>query len=106
MKNDDEQRYANYLAQQQDNQPEENPLEEVRKIRAEQLAARFGLPCPPLMTGEAVDGLQLELESLGLVYPRDARPGRAKKPRDMQFPDALYLPGEGEDEFSDGAGVR
>lgn len=41
MKNDDEQRYANYLAQQQqqDNQPEENPLEEVRKIRAEQLAA-------------------------------------------------------------------
>lgn len=78
----------------------------VAQARAEQMAARLGLPCPPLMTGEAVDGLQLELESLGLVYPRDARPGRAKKPRDMQFPDALYLPGEGEDEFSDGAGVR
>lgn len=40
MKNDDEQRYAEYLAQQQeDNQTEDNPLEEVRKIRAEQLAA-------------------------------------------------------------------
>ncbi|WP_244964706.1 conjugal transfer protein [Pantoea stewartii] len=78
----------------------------VAQARAEQLAARLGLPCPPLMTGEAVDGLQLELESLGLVYPRDARPGRAKKPREMPFPDALYLPGEGEDEFSDGAGVR
>lgn len=39
MKNNDEQRYADYLAQQQDNQPEDNPLEEVRKIRAEQLAA-------------------------------------------------------------------
>lgn len=78
----------------------------VAQARAEQMAARLGLPCPPLMTGEAVDGLQLELESLGLVYPRDARPGRAKKPRDMPFPDALYLPGEGEDEFSDGAGVR
>lgn len=37
---DDEQRYAEYLAQQQaDDQEEDNPLEEVRKIRAEQLAA-------------------------------------------------------------------
>ncbi|QAB32626.1 conjugal transfer protein [Pantoea ananatis] len=78
----------------------------VAQARAEQMAHRLGLPCPPLMTGEAVDGLQLELESLGLVYPHNARPGRAKKPRDMPFPDALYLPGEGEDEFSDGAGVR
>lgn len=78
----------------------------VAQARAEQLAIRLGLPCPPLMTGEAVDGLQLELESLGLVYPRDPRPERAKKTREMPFPDALYLPGEGEDEFSDGAGVR
>lgn len=78
----------------------------VAQARAERLAARLGLPCPPLMTGEAVDGLQLELESLGLVYPRDARPKRAKPQREMPFPDALYLPGEGEDEFTDGASER
>lgn len=78
----------------------------VAQARAEQLAARLGLPCPPLMTDEAVDGLQLELESLGLVYPRDARVRRAKPRREMPFPDALYLPGEGEDEFSDGAVAR
>ncbi|NWC63953.1 conjugal transfer protein [Cedecea sp. P7760] len=78
----------------------------IAQARAEQLAARLGLPCPPLMTGEAVDGLQLELESLGLVYPRDVRTKRVKQQREMPFPDALYLPGESEDEFSDGAGVR
>ncbi|WP_297202913.1 hypothetical protein [uncultured Pluralibacter sp.] len=78
----------------------------VAQARAEQLAARLGLPCPPLMTGEAVDGLQLELESLWLVYPRDVRPKRAKPQREMPFPDALYLPGEGEDEFTDGAVAR
>ncbi|UZB34961.1 secretion/conjugation apparatus DotM-related subunit [Erwinia amylovora] len=78
----------------------------VAQARAEQMAARLGLPCPPLMTGEAVDGLQLELESLGLVYPRDVRSKRKKPPREMPFPDALYLPGEGDDEFSDGAGAR
>lgn len=78
----------------------------VAQARAEKMAARLGLPCPPLMTGEAVDGLQLELESLGLVYPRDVRSKRTKPPREMPFPDALYLPGEGDDEFSDGAGAR
>lgn len=78
----------------------------VAQARAEQLAAKLGLPCPPLMTGEAVDGLQLELESLGLVYPRDVRSARAKPQRQTTFPDALYLPGEGEDEFSDGADAR
>lgn len=78
----------------------------VAQARAEQMAARLGLPCPPLMTGEAVDGLQLELESLGLVYPRDVRSKRKKPQREMPFPDALYLPGEGDDEFSDGAGAR
>lgn len=78
----------------------------VAQARAEQMAARLGLPCPPLMTGEAVDGLQLELESLGLVYPRDVRSKRKKPPREMPFPDALYLPGEGDDAFSDGAGAR
>lgn len=78
----------------------------VAQARAEQMAAKLGLPRPPLMTDEAVDGLQLELESLGLVYPRDIRPKRVKRLREMPFPDALYLPSEGEDEFSDGAGAR
>ncbi|SFF38315.1 intracellular multiplication protein IcmP [Kosakonia radicincitans] len=78
----------------------------VAQARAEQMAARLGLPRPPLMTDEAVEGLQLELESMGLVYPREARPKRAKPSREIPFPDALYLPDEGEDEFTDGAGVR
>lgn len=78
----------------------------VAQARAERMAARMNLPRPPLMTDEAVTGLQLELESLGLVYPRDARPKRAKPQRDIPFPDALYLPGQGEDEFSDGADAR
>lgn len=78
----------------------------VAQARAERLAARLGLPCPPLMTGEAVDGLQLELETLGLVYPRDAAPERARSRPERPFPDALYLPATGEDEFSDGADAR
>jgi intracellular multiplication protein IcmP len=78
----------------------------VAQARAEQMAARLGLPRPPLMTDEAVAGLQLELESLGLVYPRDVRPPAAKRAREVPFPDALYLPAQGEDEFTDGAGLR
>lgn len=72
----------------------------VAQARAEKMAARLGLPLPPLMTDEAVAGLQLELESLGLVYPRDVRPPAAKRIRDMPFPDALYLPAQGTDDFS------
>lgn len=78
----------------------------VAQARAEQMAARLKLPRPPLMTGEAVDGLQLELETLALVYPRDVRAKRAKPQRDVPFPDALYLPDSGEDEFSEGAVAR
>lgn len=78
----------------------------VAQARAERMAAKLGLPRPPLMTGEATEGLQLELESLGLVYPRDVRPKRTKPQREMPFPDALYLPGEGDDQFSDSADVR
>lgn len=78
----------------------------VAQARAEKMAARLGLPRPPLMTDEAISGLQLELESLGLVHSRDMRPTRAKRGRDVSFPDALYLPAEGEDELSDGAAVR
>jgi len=78
----------------------------VAQARAEVMAARMGLPCPPLMTGEATDGLQLELESLGLVYPRDVRARRSKPRREIPFPDALYQPSQDEDEFSDGAPAR
>lgn len=78
----------------------------VAQARAEQMAVRLGLPRPPLMTDEAVAGLQLELESLGLVHPRDVRPPREKRVRDVPFPDALYLPAQGDDEFSDSAGAH
>lgn len=75
----------------------------VAQARAEQMAARLGLPRPPLMTDEAIAGLQLELESLGLVHPLDSRPPRKKRRRDVPFPDALYLPGQTDDEFTDSA---
>ncbi|MGK3115830.1 secretion/conjugation apparatus DotM-related subunit [Candidatus Pantoea formicae] len=78
----------------------------VAQARAEQMAMKLRLPRPPLMTDEAIAGLQYELESLGLVYPRDARTQRAKPQREVPFPDALYLPDAGENEFTDGAGVR
>jgi len=78
----------------------------VAQARAEQLAARMGLPRPALMTDEAVTGLQLELEPLGLVYPREVRAKHAKQEREMPFPDALFMPDQGDDELSAGAGVR
>ncbi|WP_262352868.1 secretion/conjugation apparatus DotM-related subunit [Pectobacterium parvum] len=78
----------------------------VAQARAERMSARLGLPRPPLMTDEAVTGLQLELESLGLVYPRNERQKRVKRERDVPFPDAIYLPTKYEDEFSDSADVR
>ena len=78
----------------------------MAQARAEQLAARMGLPRPALMTDEAVTGLQLELEPLGLVYPREVRAKHAKQEREMPFPDALFMPDQGDDEFSEGAGVR
>lgn len=72
----------------------------IAQARAEQQAARLGLPRPPLMTDEAVAGLQMELEALGLVHPRDIRPPRPKHQRDVPFPDALYLPPQGESDLS------
>ena len=69
------------------------------------MAARLGLPRPPLMTDEAIAGLQLELESLGLVHPIDIRAPRTKRRRDVPFPDALYLRDQTDDEFADSADV-
>lgn len=42
----------------------------------------------------------------GTNYPRDAAPERARSRPERPFPDALYLPATGEDEFSDGADAR
>ena len=72
----------------------------VAQARAEQHAARLGLPRPPLMTEEAVVGLQMELETLGLVHPRDIRPARKKRELDVPFPDALYLPAQSETDLT------
>lgn len=78
----------------------------IAQARAEIKAAKMGLPRPALMTDEAITGLQLELEQLGLVYPRDQRQLPAKVRREATFPDSLYMPGQGDDELSDGAGAR
>ncbi|MDU4129796.1 hypothetical protein [Pantoea sp.] len=78
----------------------------IAQARAEVKAARMGLPRPALMTDEAITGLQLELEPLGLVYPREQRQPRVKREREATFPDSLYMPGQGDDELSDGAGAR
>nr|EKM0439594.1 conjugal transfer protein [Cronobacter turicensis] len=78
----------------------------IAQARAEIMAARLGLPCPPVMMHEAINGLQLELESLGLVHVRDIRLPKPKRPKDVPFPDALYLPSAGDDEFSDSVSAR
>lgn len=77
----------------------------IAQARAEVKAARMKLPRPPLMTDEAINGLQLELEALDLVYPRSQRQPRQKRERESVFPDALYMPGQGDDELSDSAGA-
>lgn len=78
----------------------------IAQARAEIKAAKMGLPRPALMTDEAIAGLQLELEQLNLVYPRSQRQLPAKLRREATFPDSLYMPGQGDDELSDGAGAR
>ncbi|PKC36273.1 conjugal transfer protein [Pantoea ananatis 15320] len=75
----------------------------VAQARAEQKAARLKLPPPPLMTDEAIHGLQAELELIGEVYPREASKRRSKRRRSATFPDALYSPSESEfDPVSEG----
>lgn len=78
----------------------------IAQARAEVKAARMGLPRPALMTDEAIAGLQLELEQVDLVYPREQRQPRVKRDREATFPDSLYMPGQGDDELSDGAGAH
>lgn len=78
----------------------------VAQARAEQRAALLDLPRPPLMMDEAVAGLQMELESLGLVHPRDVRPPRIKQKRDVPFPDAMYLPGQDDNNSPEDADMR
>ena len=78
----------------------------VAQARAECMAARLGLPRPPLMTAEAVDGLQRELDALGLIYPREAREKRAKPSHQLTFPEVLYQPDAPDDDLSDSAAVR
>lgn len=41
----------------------------VAQARAEVRAGKLGLPRPDIMVDQAVEGLQADLESLGLVYP-------------------------------------
>lgn len=73
----------------------------VAQARAEQKAARLKLARPPLMTDEAINGLQSELELLGLVYPAERIERRRKRRQSFTFPDTLYSPSEGEiDPFS------
>lgn len=64
----------------------------VAQARAEQQACRLGLPRPPLMTDQAVAGLRMELETLGLIHARDRRPPRPHPEHDTSSLDALYRP--------------
>lgn len=43
----------------------------VAQARAESRAVELGLPRPGLLVAKAIDGLQAELESIGLVFPRE-----------------------------------
>lgn len=60
--------------------------------RAESHARKLGLPCDVLMVNKAVDGLQAELESIGLVHAHEATPAETAdvaRPR-VRVMDAIY----------------
>lgn len=58
--------------------------------RAESRARKLGLPCERLMVQKAVEGLQVELESIGLVHPHETAPVAPEKKQAVPLMDAIY----------------
>lgn len=62
----------------------------LAQARAESRARKLGLPCERLMVQKAVEGLQVELESIGLVHPHETAPVAPEKKQAVPLMDAIY----------------
>ncbi|MBD8792731.1 conjugal transfer protein [Pseudomonas syringae] len=62
----------------------------LAQARAESQAYKLGLPCDVLMVKKAVDGLQAELESIGLVHSYETAPVEAVPEKAVPLMDAIY----------------
>ncbi|MCK9759836.1 conjugal transfer protein [Pseudomonas syringae pv. syringae] len=60
--------------------------------RAEVKAKKLGLPCDVLMVKKAIDGLQADLESIGLVHPLEMAPSDAVEEVSLSLLEAIYNP--------------
>ncbi|WP_117149676.1 conjugal transfer protein [Pseudomonas coronafaciens] len=60
------------------------------QARAEVHASKLGLPRPGLMVNQAIDGLQVELESIGLVFARHVVTARRREASDLPVMAAVY----------------
>lgn len=60
------------------------------QARAEAYAQKLGLPRPGLMVTQAIEGLQVELESIGLVYPREVITAKRREASDVPVMTAIY----------------
>lgn len=62
----------------------------LAQARAEERAAKLGLPCDGHMVKKAVDGLQAELEGIGHVHPREFVPLQTAEPQAVPLLQAIY----------------
>ena len=60
------------------------------QARAESHAHKLGLPRPGLMVTQAIEGLQVELESIGLVYPREVIMAKRREVSELSAMAAIY----------------
>ncbi|KPC30236.1 TrbA [Pseudomonas savastanoi pv. glycinea] len=60
------------------------------QARAEVHASKLGLPRPGLMVTQAIDGLQAELESIGLVFARHIITPKRREASDLPVMTAVY----------------
>lgn len=62
----------------------------LAQARAESQAATLGLPRPGLLVTQAIEGLQNELESIGLVFPREIAAVRLREIASQPAINAIY----------------
>ncbi|MBD8577596.1 conjugal transfer protein [Pseudomonas syringae] len=62
----------------------------LAQARAESQAHKLGLPCNQVMVNKAVDGLQAELESIGLVHSYETTPVEPAPEKAVPLMDAIY----------------
>ncbi len=60
------------------------------QARAEVHAHKLGLPRPGLMVNQAIEGLQVELESIGQVFSQEVEATKARKTSDIPAMTAVY----------------